>query len=145
MGTQSTWGADVQNALHVSRTSEWSCEDDLDWYHPKDGISFLAEIKRLAETYPFLVYSGDADAQIPHTSSEMWTSTLGFTEVEPYQMWTLNKYVQGYVTRYQHNFTFVTVKGAGHMVPLYRPAAAQAMVSRFVSTRQVLALDQQSI
>jgi len=88
------------------------------------------------------VYSGDADAQIPHTTSELWTSSLGFTEVSPYQMWTLNKYVQGYVTRYEHNFTFATVKGAGHMVPLYRPAAAHAMVSRFTATKQLLSPDQ---
>merc|ERR1712083_13886 len=60
--------------------------------------------------------SGDADAQIPHTSTETWTSSLGFRELEPYQAWMANNYVQGYVTRYEHNFTFATVKGAGHMV-----------------------------
>jgi hypothetical protein len=135
--------ADVQKAIHVGRTTKWKPSDDaLIWKHPSAGISFLGEIKRLAQKYPFLVYSGDADAQIPHTSTEAWTSSLGFTEVAPYQMWTLNKYVQGYVTRYQHNFTYATVKGAGHMVPLYRPAAAQAMVSRFIATQQILSPEQ---
>lgn len=135
--------ADVQKAIHVGRTTKWVPNDDaLKWKHPESGISFLGEIKRLAQKYPFLVYSGDADAQIPHTSSEVWTSSLGFPEVAPYQMWTLNKYVQGYVTRYQYNFTFATVKGAGHMVPLYRPAAAHAMVSRFITTQQILSTDQ---
>lgn len=135
--------ADVQKAIHVERTTAWKPNDDgLKWSHPKAGISFIDEIKQLARKYPFLVYSGDADAQIPHTSSEMWTSALGIAEVAPYQAWTVDKYVQGYVTQYDHNFTFATVKGAGHMVPLYRPAAAHAMVSRFVSTHQILSSDQ---
>merc|ERR1712232_1304542 len=94
-----------------------------------------------AQRYPFLIYSGDADAQIPHTSTEAWTSSLGFLELEPSQPWTLHKYVQGYVTRYEYNFTFATVKGAGHMVPLYRPAAAQAMVSRYIGSQQLLEKD----
>jgi len=135
--------ANVQNAIHVGRTSDWEPNDSgIRWNHPKEGISFLGEIKRLAQKYPFLAYSGDADAQIPHTSTEAWTSSLGFAEVVPYQMWTLNKYVQGYATRYQHSFTFATVKGAGHMVPLYRPAAAHAMVSRFVATQEIIAPEQ---
>merc|ERR1711971_528280 len=95
--------ADVQKAIHVNRTTAWKPNDNgLKWNHPREGISFMNEIKRLAQKYPFLVYSGDVDAQIPHTSSELWTSTIGFAEVAPYQAWTLDKYVQGYVTQYEH-------------------------------------------
>merc|ERR1719210_2444137 len=79
---------DVQKAIHVGRTTKWTTNDDcLQWNHPKAGISFLGEIRRLAQKYTLLVYSGDVDAQIPHTSSEAWTSSLGFVEVAPYQMW----------------------------------------------------------
>lgn len=130
--------AEVQQAIHVPRTRGWKTSDDfIRWYHPKEGVSFLDEIKRIAEKYPFLVYSGDADAQIPHTVTELWTSSLGLDEVSPYQKWTLDGYVQGYVTEYKHNFTFATVKGAGHMVPQFRPEAARAMVSRFISTHRL--------
>ena len=104
--------ADVQDAIHVKRTTNWTVNDDgIRWHHPAAGISFVNEIKQLAVKYPFLAYSGDVDAQIPHTATEMWTSSLDFEELEPYQKWTLDKYVQGYVTRYEHNFTFATVKG----------------------------------
>lgn len=131
--------ADVQDAIHVGRTTKWVMSDDgIIWHHPSNGISFLGEIKRLAQKYPFLIYSGDADAQIPHTSTEAWTSSLGFEEMEPYRSWTFQKYVQGYVTRYEHNFTFATVKGAGHMVPLYRPLAAHTMVSRFLANQRIV-------
>jgi len=129
--------ADVQSALHVNRTAWRFSKDDIRWDHPAAGISLLGVIRSLAQTVPFLVYSGDVDAQIPHTSTEAWTSALGFEELEPYQKWTLDHYVQGYVTRYAHNFTFATVKGAGHMVPLYRPAAAYTMVSRFLKAQRL--------
>ena len=70
--------ADVQKAIHVGRTTNWVPNDDaIVWHHPKAGISFLGEVKRLAQQYPFLVYSGDADAQIPHTSTEVRTSAPG--------------------------------------------------------------------
>ncbi len=34
--------ADVQKAIHVSRTTKWTPNDDaLEWKHPEAGISFL--------------------------------------------------------------------------------------------------------
>ena len=39
--------------------------------------------------------------------------------------------------RYASNFTFATVKGAGHMVPLHRPAAAQTMVRGYLRDRRL--------
>ena len=39
---------------------------------------------------------------------------------------------QGYTILYERNFTYATVKGAGHMVPMFRPEAAQTLVQRFV-------------
>ena len=36
----------------------------------------------------FLVYSGDVDAQIPHTATEAWTSGLGIPVKREWQPWT---------------------------------------------------------
>ena len=47
--------------------------------------------------------------------------------------------MQGYVTRYAHNFTFATVKGAGHMVPTHKPPSSlqfDGMRSSFDSRKQ---------
>lgn len=84
---------------------------------------------------PVLVYSGDVDAQIPHIATERWTRSMGFAQREVWRYWRHDEQVGGYVTRYEHNFTFATVKGAGHMVPLHRPAASQSMIGSFIEQR----------
>merc|ERR1719433_189010 len=37
--------------------------------------------------FGFLVFSGDVDAQLPHTGTEAWTTQLGFREVAAWQPW----------------------------------------------------------
>jgi hypothetical protein len=50
---------------------------------------------------------------------------LGFTESESWRPWTVDgcRRVGGYVTRYEGDFDFLTIRGAGHMVPTYKTAA----------------------
>jgi carboxypeptidase C (cathepsin A) len=43
------------------------------------------------------------------------------------------KQVAGYVVSYDNNLTFATVKGAGHMVPEYRPTQAWTMMAKFLN------------
>ena len=84
-----------------------------------------------------LVFSGDVDAQIPHIATERWTRSMGFAVQEPWGYWRHGEYVGGYATRYEFNFTFSTVKGAGHMVPLHRGAEAQGMIRSFVQQQRL--------
>ena len=39
----------------------------------------------------------------------------------------------GHVVNYQHNLSFVSVHGSGHMVPQFRPRAAFKLVSHLIS------------
>ena len=43
---------------------------------------------------------------------------MNYTTVKAWSPWTVTETgsVGGYVTQYQHDFTFITVRGAGHMV-----------------------------
>ena len=135
-------------------------------------------IKSLITEPPYLdilVYSGDVDAQIPHTATEAWTSQLGVPlkaggEWRPWSQpddsgdpavlgCTLLLFAQlvagctlctlefslravstnlADTTRYAHNFTYATVKGAGHMVPTFRPAAALEMLRRYITKRSLV-------
>jgi len=145
----------VRDAMHIPKSfrQRWAPEKDLAWNCSQDDpVAFRSNftncamqdyrpmIRDIAAEYPFLVYSGDVDAQLPHVATERWTAGLGFDEVEPWRPWTVSgDYVGGYVTRYEHNFTYATVKGAGHMVPTYRPMAAQTMVRRFIEGQRLCA------
>lgn len=40
-----------------------------------------------------------------------------------------------YVTSYEQDFHFLTVKGSGHMVPQYRPKQAYAMFERMLNNQ----------
>jgi hypothetical protein len=72
-----------------------------------------------------LVYNGDTDPAITSFAAQNWTSHLGFEETEEWRPWTSDncQKMGGYVTRYQGMFDYVTIRGAGHMVPTYKPEA----------------------
>ena len=50
---------------------------------------------------------------------------MGFTEYQHWSPWTVDncQRMGGYVTRYEGSFDFLTIRGAGHMVPTYKPEA----------------------
>ena len=144
---------EVRAALGINASEgAWAMETDLDWNCSNDDEAAFAsnfttcqitdyrpmldELVRLRGV-PVLVYSGDIDAQIPHIATERWTRGMGYSLVEGWQPWAHGDLVGGYVTRYVHNFTFATVKGAGHMAPLHRSAAVQSMVRNFVQRQLV--------
>ena len=62
---------------------------------------------------------------------------LGMTSLETFRPWVVDQVPAGYVTTYKNpvgpaNFTFITVKEAGHMVPQYQPARAFELFRRFL-------------
>lgn len=87
----------------------------------------------LIDNYRVLIYNGDHDACVPINDNEAWTSSLGLVAEQPWHPWLVNKQVAGYVTKYNKNFAFASIKGAGHMVPQTRPVEALAMVTRFLA------------
>ena len=47
--------------------------------------------------------------------NEWWTSSLEMPLEKGWRQWTVNSQTAGYVTSYASDFTFLTVKGSGHM------------------------------
>jgi len=126
--------AAVRTAIHaapVSQIGNWElCTNKL--IYTSDWGSLLPNYKNdLIPYIRVLIFNGDADACVPYNGNEWWTSTLGVPETTAWTQWSVNNQVAGYVTKYQSGFEFVTVKGAGHMVPEYKPVQALEMITRF--------------
>lgn len=73
--------------------------------------------------------------------TEEWTRELGFPIKEDWRPWLAGSrdepkqtgMTAGYVTTYKAgdmDFTFLTVSGAGHLVPQHKPVQALAMLDR---------------
>eukprot|EP00047_Mylnosiga_fluctuans_P004225 m.233340 g.233340 ORF g.233340 m.233340 type:complete len:470 (-) comp12496_c0_seq1:46-1455(-) len=126
--------------------------------HVKTGVSGMTYRKtvddlrplylELVQKYRTLIYSGDVDACVPYYGSEEWTRELGLTLKSTWRPWksgsfdkpTTTNIKAGYVMTYEvpnqsFDFTFLTVNGAGHMVPQHRPVRALAMITSFFNNR----------
>ena len=79
-----------------------------------------------------LVYSGDVDMCLPFTGTEAWTSSLRLPVHRPWRQWYMDGQVAGFNVRYQ-GLTYVTVRGAGHMVPELKPREALHMFGTWLA------------
>eukprot|EP00038_Savillea_parva_P014711 m.11877 g.11877 ORF g.11877 m.11877 type:complete len:106 (-) comp2885_c0_seq2:198-515(-) len=85
-------------------------------------------------------HAWSSSCSVPYLFSDTWTSYLaehrGWTQSKSWQSWSVDGMTGGYVTQYTgpgaNNFSFATVKGAGHMVPQYKPKQGLALFEAFV-------------
>lgn len=76
--------------------------------------------------------SGDTDAVIPVTSTRYTIDSLKLPTVKPFRAWYDDGTVGGWTQEYA-GLTFVSVRGAGHEVPLHRPKLALALIKAFLA------------
>jgi hypothetical protein len=133
--------AESKTAFHVAPAITFElCSGNYSFQYNSDIADERTTIypALVAAGYQVLVFNGEADLCVPMTDNEWWTRSMNYSVVAPWKAWSVNSvygtgaYVGGYVTRYDHNFTFATVRGAGHMVPLVRPEAALELFRRHV-------------
>ena len=92
----------------------------------------------LMSQYRILLYSGDVDACVPYIGTETWTRGLGFPVINDWHSWTAKPdlthaaHKAGYAITYS-TFQFITVNGAGHLVPLTQPGYALGMFQKFLN------------
>eukprot|EP00054_Salpingoeca_dolichothecata_P027032 m.195908 g.195908 ORF g.195908 m.195908 type:complete len:439 (+) comp25839_c0_seq3:1515-2831(+) len=126
---------EVMSAIHVKPApcGHWSiCGNVVDYTRTETNLPKTV-YPTLIKNYFVTIYNGDADACVPYTDNEEWTSGMGYDVAEPWRPWIVDQQVAGYVTRYAANdFTFITIKGAGHMVPQVKPHFASELFKRFL-------------
>ncbi|KAI3987434.1 hypothetical protein MKX01_042438, partial [Papaver californicum] len=127
----------VKKAIHAKENLNWElCTYNIEYYH--DLGSMIPYHKNLtARGYRAIIFSGDHDMCVPFTGSEAWTRSLGYKIVDEWRPWFFNGEVAGYTQGYDNNLTFLTVKGAGHTIPEYKPKEAVAFFTRWLAGEKI--------
>ena len=126
--------ADVQDALHVRSTPDFSLSTNLEYNFT--AVSLLEAYKeRLAPNFRILQYSGDADPCVPMPGTQKWIWSLDLPETTPWHPWTApgTAAITGYATVYAPDFTFASIRDAGHMSPRYKPRELFYMIDAWLS------------
>ncbi|XP_019432599.1 PREDICTED: serine carboxypeptidase-like 20 [Lupinus angustifolius] len=126
----------VRKAIHTVEKSivgEWDlCSDTLAYNH--DAGSMIEYHRNLtSKGYRALIFSGDHDLCVPYTGSQAWTRAMGYNIVDEWRPWFVEDQVAGYTIGYDKNLTFLTIKGAGHTVPEYKPKESLYFYQHFLN------------
>ncbi|XP_047971173.1 serine carboxypeptidase-like 20 [Salvia hispanica] len=126
----------VRKALHADSADlagRWDlCTDRIEFNH--DAGSMIKYHKNLTSRgYRALIYSGDHDMCVPFTGTEAWTRSIGYKTIDEWRPWYVKDQVSGFTQGYDYNLTFLTIKGAGHTVPEYKPLESLEFYSRFLA------------
>eukprot|EP01018_Ginkgo_biloba_P014329 Gb_32826 [translate_table: standard] len=132
---------DVQKALHANTTKipyRWTaCSDVLIRNWNDADLSVLPIYRELiAVGLRIWVYSGDADSVVPVTATRYSLARLRLPIKTHWYPWYCNKQVGGWTEVYK-GLTFVTIRGAGHEVPLFRPQSAFQLFKSFLSGKNL--------
>jgi carboxypeptidase C (cathepsin A) len=126
---------DVKAAIHVRNNLRWDiCSTVINENYKHDILSMLPIYPRLLSNgVRVIIYSGDVDASVPFTGTQYWTSRL---QIQPaislWQPWVYDGQLAGFETVYPNDFRFVTIRGAGHMTPQFRPFQSFKMMEKWL-------------
>ncbi|MCL7025305.1 hypothetical protein MKW94_012781 [Papaver nudicaule] len=131
---------DVQKALHANVTKipyPWThCSDNITFWNDAPA-STLPIIKKLVQGgLRIWVYSGDTDGRIPVTSTRLSLNKLNLKIKEEWTPWYTHKEVGGWTIIYD-GLTFVTIRGAGHQVPTFKPRQALELISHYLANERL--------
>jgi cathepsin A (carboxypeptidase C) len=137
---------EVRKALHIHPSLPgWEiCSGDITYTR---NMSYQAQTLYaiMKDKYKILVYNGDTDMACDYLADSWAVDSVNVT-ADPNMDWVPwdvgkldGQQAAGFVTKYQTGpgMYFVTVKGAGHMVPQWKPQEALEMVDRFLNDRNM--------
>ncbi|MCL7046842.1 hypothetical protein MKW94_024790 [Papaver nudicaule] len=128
---------EVQRALHADpsgTTSAWeACKGFVD-KHWKDSPASVLDIYHDLIHLGLRIWmiSGDTDSVTPVTSTRYSINSLKLPTVTPFHAWYDNGQVGGWTQEYK-GLTFVSVRGAGHDIPMYKPSLAYPVIKAYLS------------
>uniref|UniRef100_A0A803LZ56 Carboxypeptidase n=1 Tax=Chenopodium quinoa TaxID=63459 RepID=A0A803LZ56_CHEQI len=128
---------EVQKALHANISGSiphtWTACSEVvrsSWTDsPKSMLPIFKEL--IAAGVQIWVFSGDTDAILPLTSTRFSINALNLSTVTEWYPWYDSEKVGGWSQVY-NGLTYVTIRGAGHEVPLTRPRQALLLFQQFL-------------
>lgn len=79
-----------------------------------------------------VIYHGDVDFMCDFLGGQWAVESMNLTVASEYQPWFTGKQASGFVKEFAENMTFLTIKGAGHMAPQWKPEETLQMFERYV-------------
>ncbi|XP_020268604.1 serine carboxypeptidase II-2 [Asparagus officinalis] len=128
---------EVQHALHVNPAaapSKWETCSDAVYDNWRDSSRSILPIyhELIEHGLRIWMFSGDTDSVLPVTSTRYDVDALKLPTVTPWHPWYDDGQVGGWTQVYE-GLTFVTMRGAGHEVPLHRPKQALVLLKSFLA------------
>jgi len=129
----------VKNALHVKKDLHWEmCSYKVEYNMSDSDVSTAPIYNYLIDggnKLNILVYSGDDDSVCGTIGTQNWIWGLGYNiSAVPWRTYTVNEQTAGYLTQWSNTkLGFLTIHGAGHEVPTYKPDVALDMWKRYLN------------
>jgi len=121
----------VQSAIHA-RPTNWQWVGNIIYRNETANMIPLWQRFINETNWKMMVYSGDVDASVPFLDTQQWTTCLGLPIVKDWSNWSYKDQIAGSYIEYK-GISFLTVKGAGHMVPYYLPEQGWEFFARWMN------------
>lgn len=129
--------ADVKAAIHVKGDIKWEeCSYTLRYDLKNEFLDMTPLYNELIDGgagINMLVFSGDNDGVCATIGTQAWIYDLGYDVTSLWKDWIVDGQTAGWVTKFNAPLTFVTVHGAGHEVPAYKPKEALDLFEKYLN------------
>jgi len=124
----------LQAAVYAKPTTWTVCNLNLNQQYVPD-LSVLALYAPLMENYRVLIYSGDVDSAVNYQGTQTWITSLDLEVVGDWLEWKTPDGQNGGFYKVYDQLTFLTIRGAGHMVPQYKPVQGLYFFQKWITNQ----------
>ena len=129
--------ASIREKLGVdSSIKKWAqCNFDVyDAYEHSESFNFYNTVIKEHSELRVWFFTGETDLAVPFLGSIRWMDKLNQGIEVPYTAWHIKNQVAGHYQKFDSGLVFLTVKGAGHMVPQDKKPESKILLDTFLSS-----------
>lgn len=125
----------TKEKLGVDKSMKWEqCSGKVyEGYQHSESFDFYSTFMKEHPELRVWFFSGETDMAVPLIGSIRWMNKLNLNVTTKYQQWHTQGQVAGHYLQYESGLVFVSVKGAGHMVPQDKKPESKVLLDAFLS------------